>query len=65
MRILNPGDPFPFCGQPLRQTDPDALRLLAAVADIVGLPDPEKERVTLKDGTMEESRPVNGAAVQS
>lgn len=24
-----------------------------------------KERVTLKNGTMEESRPVNGAAVQS
>ncbi len=65
MRILKSGDPCPFCGQPLRQTDPDALRLLAAVADIVGLPDPEKERVTLKDGTMEENRPVNGAAVQS
>ena len=65
MRILKSGDPGPFCGQPLRQTDPDALRLLAAVADIVGLPDPEKECVTLKDGTMEESRPVNGAAVQS
>lgn len=65
MRILKPGDPCPFCGQPLQQTDPDALRLLAAVADIVGLPDPEKERVTLKDGTMEENRPVNGAAVQS
>ena len=65
MRVLKPGDPCPFCGQPPRQTDPDALPLLAAVADIVGLPDPEKERVTLKDGTMEESRPVNGAAVQS
>ena len=65
MRILKPGDPYPFCGQPLRQTDPDALRLLAAVADIVGLPDPEKEGVTLKDGTIEESHPVNGAAVQS
>lgn len=43
MRILKTGDPCPFCGQPLRQTDPDALRLLAAVADIAGLPDPEKE----------------------
>lgn len=43
MRILKTGDPCPFCGQPLRQTDPDALRLLAAVADIVGLPDPKKE----------------------
>lgn len=46
MRILKTGDPCPFCGQPLRQTDQDALRLLAAVADIVGLPDPEKEDCT-------------------
>ena len=43
MRILKTGDPCPFCGQPLRQTDPDALRLLAAIADIVGLPDPGEE----------------------
>ena len=45
MRILKTGDPCPFCGQPLRQTDQDALRLLAAVADIVGLPDPKKEGI--------------------
>lgn len=43
MRILKTGDPCPFCGQPLRQTDPDALRLLAAIADIAGLPDPGEE----------------------
>ncbi len=29
MRILKSGDPCPFCGQPLRQTDPDALRRLS------------------------------------
>lgn len=29
MRILKTGDPCPFCGQPLRQTDPYALRLSA------------------------------------
>ena len=43
MRILKTGDPCPFCGQPIRLTDPDALRLLAAVADIVGLPERKKE----------------------
>lgn len=43
MRILKTGDPCPFCGQPLRQTDPQTLRLLAALADIAGLPEPGKE----------------------
>lgn len=43
MRILKTGDPCPFCGQPLRQTDPEALRLLAAIADIAGLPEPGEE----------------------
>ena len=43
MRILNTGDPCPFCGQPIRTTDPAALRLLAAAADIAGFPDPKKE----------------------
>lgn len=43
MRILKTGDPCPFCGRPLRMTNPDALRRLAAIADIAGLPDPEKE----------------------
>lgn len=44
MRILKTGDPCPFCGQPIRQTDPDALRLLAAIADIAGVPDAEKKQ---------------------
>lgn len=43
MRILKTGDPCPFCGQPIRLTDPDALRLLAAIADIAGVPDPKEE----------------------
>ena len=43
MRILNTGDPCPFCGQPIRTTDPAALRLLAARADIAGFPAPKKE----------------------
>lgn len=45
MRILKTGDPCPFCGQPIRTEDPQALRLLAAVADIVGFPDPKKEGI--------------------
>lgn len=40
MRILKTGDLCPFCGLPLRQTDPEALRLMAAIADISGLPEP-------------------------
>ena len=43
-RILKTGDPCPFCGQPIRLTDPDALRLLAAIADIAGVPDAEEEK---------------------
>lgn len=43
MRILKTGDPCPCCGQPILLTDPAALRLLAAVADIAGFPDPKKE----------------------
>lgn len=45
MRILKTGDPCPFCGQSIRTEDPQALRLLAAVADIVGFPDPKKEGI--------------------
>ena len=39
MRILKTGDPCPCCGQPIQLTDPDALRLLALTADLLGLPD--------------------------
>lgn len=43
MRILKTGDMCPICGQLIRTEDSQKLRLLAAVADIVGLPDPKKE----------------------
>lgn len=42
MRILKTGDPCPICGQPILTEDPRTLRLLAAIADIAGLPDREK-----------------------
>ena len=39
MRLLRTGDPCPCCGQPIPLTNPDALRLLALTADLLGLPD--------------------------
>ena len=39
MRTLKTGDPCPCCGQPIKLTDPDALRLLAFAADLMGLPE--------------------------
>lgn len=38
MRVLKTGDPCPCCGKPIPMTDPDALRLLAVLADVLGLP---------------------------
>ena len=38
MRVLRTGDPCPCCGMPIKLTDPDALRLLALAADLLGLP---------------------------
>lgn len=46
MRILKTGDPCPLCGQPIRTKDAQALRLLAAIADISGFPCPNKEGCT-------------------
>ena len=44
MRVLKTGDPCPCCGKPIPLTDPHALRLLAMLADIMGLPErPAKE----------------------
>ena len=49
MRLLRTGDPCPCCGQPIQLTDPDALRLLAVTANLLGLPDhpaaPESEDI--------------------
>ena len=38
-RKLKTGDPCPCCWQPIQLTDPDALRLLAMTADLLGLPE--------------------------
>lgn len=39
MRVLKTGDPCPCCGRPIKLTDPEALRLLAMLADLMGLPE--------------------------
>ncbi len=41
MRTLNTGEPCPCCGMPIQLTDPEALRMLAMVADLLGLPEME------------------------
>jgi len=43
VRILKTGDPCPCCGMPIKLTDPEALRLLAMIADMLGLPEAERE----------------------
>ncbi len=43
MRILKTGDPCHCCGMPIRLTDPDALRMLATIADMLGFPETGKE----------------------
>lgn len=40
MRILKTRDPCHCCGQSIQLSDPDALRLLALTADLLGLPEP-------------------------
>ncbi|BAK99185.1 hypothetical protein OBV_19870 [Oscillibacter valericigenes Sjm18-20] len=41
MRTLKTGDPCPCCGQPIEYTDPDKLRMLAMIADLLQLPERE------------------------
>lgn len=38
MVSLKTGDPCPCCGQPIPLKDPDALRLLSLLADVMGFP---------------------------
>lgn len=38
MVSLKTGDPCPCCGQPIPLKDPDALRLLSLLSDIMGFP---------------------------
>ncbi len=44
---MKTGDPCPCCGMPIKLTDPEALRMLALVADMLGLPDRGNE--TMKE----------------
>ena len=37
MLVLKTGDPCPCCGRPIKYTDPDALRLLALVCEMMGV----------------------------
>ena len=50
MRVLKTGDPCPCCGEPIPLTDPDALRLLAMLADVLGLPDGPNDLTNHTDG---------------
>ena len=50
MRVLKTGDPCPCCGKPIPLTDPDALRLLAMLADVLGLPDGAEDLTNHTDG---------------
>ncbi len=45
VRILKTGDPCPCCGMPIKLTDPDALRMLAIIADMLGLPEAGKGQI--------------------
>lgn len=50
MRLLKPGDLCPFCGKPLRLTDPEALAMLAFLADVLGLPEFPTEPPSARKG---------------
>ena len=43
-RPLETGDPCPCCGEPIRSTDPDVLRLLTLIRDNRELPTVEQIR---------------------
>ena len=43
-RPLETGDPCPCCGQPIRSTDPDVLRLLTLIRDNRVMPTVEQIR---------------------
>ena len=59
MKPLKTGDPCPCCGQPIKSTNPEMLRLLTDIRDFgVSLRDAERVATLLKqeqeaaDGTM-------------
>ena len=37
MRMYKTGDLCPCCGQPIRHTDPEQLRLFSMLVDVMGL----------------------------
>ena len=43
---IKTGDPCPCCGRPVKLTDPEALRMLSILADILGLPEVRSEGET-------------------
>ncbi len=49
MRTLKTGDPCPCCGMSIQLTDPEALRMLAMTADLLGFPETGTKREVLSD----------------
>lgn len=42
LRLLEPGDPCPICGQPIITHDPNALLVLSEIADFLECKDHEE-----------------------
>lgn len=53
-RPLETGDPCPCCGQPIRSTDPDVLRLLTLIRDNRVMPTVEQSQKIARRGEREE-----------
>lgn len=56
MRVYKTGDPCPCCGQPIRYTDPELLRLFNILVHVMGLAPGD---ATEEDGD-EETDPMAG-----
>lgn len=53
-RPLETGDPCPCCGEPIRSTDPDVLRLLTLIRDNRVMPTVEQIREITRRGERKE-----------
>ena len=51
--LLKTGDPCPCCGQPIRSTDPDVLRLLTLIRDNRVMPTVEQIQEIVRRGERE------------
>jgi hypothetical protein len=60
MRILKTGDPCPCCGKPIPLTDPEDLRLLGELADMMRLPEQPAEKDTSSGAVAPPSPPGEG-----